>query len=98
MDLDSLKTRRNEVAALLKTLGHPARLTLVCTLAEGERTVSELVEECGLTQSYTSQGLKRMETEKLLKSRREGGFTWYSIADPRLVSLLKNLKSTYCPR
>ena len=97
MDMKPLKSRRREVAALLKTLGHPDRLAMVCCLADRSHTVSELVESCGISQSYASQGLKRMEKEGLLASRREGGFSHYSVADPRLKKLLKHLKGSFCP-
>ena len=36
-----MEARAGEVAALLKTLSHPARLRLACALAEGEYAVGE---------------------------------------------------------
>ena len=97
MDMKPLQERRQEVAALLKTLGHPDRLAMVCLISDGPKTVTELVENTGVSQSYASQGLKRMEKEGLVKCRRQGGFSIYEVADPRLKTLLKSLKSTYCP-
>ena len=37
-----MAAQATEVAGLLKTLAHPARLMLVCTLVEGEQSVGGL--------------------------------------------------------
>ena len=48
---------RREAAALLKTLAHPARLMLACTLAEGEFSVGELEQRLDIHQPTLSQQL-----------------------------------------
>ncbi len=42
-----LSLRANEVADLLKTLSHPARLMIVCTLVEGEYSVGRMEQKIG---------------------------------------------------
>lgn len=42
MTPEAMAEQASAVSALLKTLAHPARLMIVCTLMEGERSVGEL--------------------------------------------------------
>ena len=84
------------VSGVLKSLSHPVRLKILCQILEGERSVNELTQFCGVSQSAMSQFLKRMKTEGVLQSRREQHFVYYSIADKKLFRLLKALKEIYC--
>jgi ArsR family transcriptional regulator len=95
--MDSMKEKCGEVAAMLKQFAHPQRLLILCYLAEGERQVSEIQQEAGLSQSQTSQFLKRMQAEGLLGSRREGNCTFYRVESPEVIKLLRALKKIYCP-
>lgn len=89
--------KSQEVAQLLKTLGHPCRLLLLCSLTKGEKTVGELEAEMPETgQSQISQYLKRMELEGLLESRRAGRNVLYRIADSRILELIDFLGKNFC--
>jgi DNA-binding transcriptional ArsR family regulator len=70
--IEEMQEKSKEVADMLKTLGHPKRLLILCSLSEGEKSVSEIEEACQASQSQVSQFLKRMESERLLTQRREG--------------------------
>ena len=70
-DIAEAKKRCARVAPILKTLAHPQRLFLLCRLAKGEATVSELRDACGASQSLISQHLTRMRREGLVQARRE---------------------------
>ena len=85
-----------EVSHLLKALSHPVRLKLLCQLMDEEKTVNELTEFCGISQSAMSQFLNRMRAEAVLDSRREGTFVYYRLADPKLKKLMRALKEIYC--
>ncbi|MBM7330895.1 helix-turn-helix domain-containing protein, partial [Agrobacterium sp. S2] len=52
-----MEERAVEVALLLKTLAHPARLMLACTLAQGEFSVGELEARLDIRQPTLSQQL-----------------------------------------
>ncbi len=86
----------DEVSGLLKSVSHPVRLKVLCQLMEGEKSVNELTEFCGISQSAMSQFLTRMKNEGVVVSRREGQFMYYSIEDSRLFRLMKALKEIYC--
>lgn len=86
----------NEVSGLLKAISHPQRLLVMCYLVEGEKNVSEILEICQVSQSQLSQFLNRMQREKLLKVRKEGNFSYYSIANPKALVLIKSLQKSFC--
>lgn len=96
MKMEEMQDRCNEVAGLLKHFSHPQRLLILCFLSDGEKHVGEIQEAVGLSQSQTSQFLKRMQSEGLLESRREKNFSYYAIASAEVEKLLKALKKIFC--
>ena len=63
---------RKMAAEVLKAMAHPVRLGVLEVLAEGERTVTELYEELGFSQSMMSQQLKILCQQQLITIRKEG--------------------------
>ena len=55
-----------KAGAMLKELAHAGRLMILCSLAEGEKTVNELVEIIDLSQSAVSQHLARLRAAGLV--------------------------------
>jgi len=82
-------THPTEAAAFLKALSHEGRLTILCHLAEAERSVTELELLLGQRQAAVSQQLARLRLEGLVTSRREGKAVHYSIGDPRVLELVR---------
>ena len=94
--LSTLRRRSEEVAGLLKQLSHPQRLLILCSLAEGEKSVGDIEKACGASQSAVSQFLKAMRLEGLVEARREGKQVFYQIADDRLLNLMQSLYVIFC--
>jgi ArsR family transcriptional regulator len=68
-----MTTRQRSMAAeIMKALAHPIRLGVIEALSTGERTVTELYEELGCSQSMMSQQLKTLSQQKLITVRKEG--------------------------
>jgi len=84
------------VSQILKSLSHPVRLKILCSILDGEKTVNELTEFCEISQSAMSQFLNRMKLEGIVVSRRDRTFVYYGVADPKITQLLKALKEIYC--
>jgi DNA-binding transcriptional ArsR family regulator len=85
-----------DAAGLMKALGNESRLMILCVLAEGERSVSDLNTIVPLSQSALSQQLARLRQQGLVKTRRESQTIFYSLADgpaDRIISLLHDI---YC--
>lgn len=96
MDMNLMQGKCEEVASLLKQFAHPQRLLLLCYLSDGEKQVSDISAEVGLSQSQTSQFLKRMQNEGLLGLRREKNYSFYYIENPDVLKLLKSMQKIFC--
>ncbi len=91
-----LQHQAGDAAAFLKQLANEKRLLILCRLALGEATVSELCEMADLSQSAMSQHLAKMRNEGLVTGRKAGLLVYYSIADERCHGILKHLKEDFC--
>lgn len=96
LSIPKIKKSCEEVCLVLKALSHPQRLLVLVHLLKGPKTVSDLVELCGSSQPLMSQFLTRMKYEGLVSSEKNGKYQVYSIADKRLVHLLKIIQTEYC--
>lgn len=92
----NLKRNSEDVVALLKQLSHPQRLLILCSLAEGEKSVGDMEKACGASQSAVSQFLKGMRLAGLIEARREGKQVYYKIVDERVLDLMKSLYHIFC--
>ncbi|MBO9353491.1 metalloregulator ArsR/SmtB family transcription factor [Bordetella petrii] len=87
-----------KAAAMLRAVGNPNRLLILCLLIEHrELTVGTLQESMDLSQSALSQHLARMRDEGLVTFRRESQALYYRIANPDVARLIATLKSIFCP-
>lgn len=96
MDIKSVEDNVNTAAGLLKALSNEKRLTIICALYKGEKSVGELEEIVGLSQSALSQHLARLRRDGLVDTRREAQTIYYSMHDGATKSLLKCLSEIYC--
>lgn len=85
-----------DAAGLMKALGNESRLMILCVLAEGERSVSELNTIVPLSQSALSQQLARLRQQGLVKTRRESQTIHYSLADGPADRVINLLHDIYC--
>lgn len=82
-----------ELAAIFKGLADENRLRLLFALADGEKTVSRLVSELGLSQPLVSHHLKELKHALLVRVERRGPFVYCRPADPRIMELLQGMKT-----
>lgn len=94
-DFAGLANAATEAATLLKALGHDGRLTILCYLMSGPKSVTELENLLASRQAVVSQQLARLRLEGLVSTRREGHTIFYSIRDPKVVDLLQVLKRLF---
>lgn len=79
----------NSMAATFKGLSDPSRLRLLTILFEGETTVNELAEQCGLSPSATSHQLRVLRNLRFVSARREGQQVNYRISDEHIQDLME---------
>lgn len=94
--LDAMRAHAEDAAGLMKALGNPSRLMILCTLAEGERSVSELNAVVPLSQSALSQQLARLRQQGLVTTRRESQAIFYSLAEGPADRVIHLLHDIYC--
>ena len=94
--MQDLEKNAKDIAKTLKLLAHPKRLLLLCRLLSWPKYVGELEKECTISQSQLSQFLAKMKNEWILMSEKNGQFVSYSIADPRIAELMKQVQKTLC--
>jgi DNA-binding transcriptional ArsR family regulator len=96
MDLDLMQENASRASDLMKLLGHPHRLMILCELNQGECSVGELSEKIGIAQSPLSQHLARMRHEGVVTSRREAQTVYYSLAGKEVSAVISLLYELYC--
>jgi DNA-binding transcriptional ArsR family regulator len=96
--VEELEQNASRVAALLKAIANPARLVILCQLAERERSVGELERSVGLSQSGISQHLAVLRRGDVVASRRDGQTVYYSLASREVVALMGALYTLFCHR
>nr|WP_206615488.1 metalloregulator ArsR/SmtB family transcription factor [Solirhodobacter olei] len=80
----------------LKALSHPARLVILCKLAEGPLTVGELEAFLDLPQSAVSKQLARLRDDDLVEFRRDGRSITYSLKGERTRRVIGTLYTEFC--
>jgi DNA-binding transcriptional ArsR family regulator len=85
-------------AALMAMLASKARLEILCRLLDGERSVGDLAQVCGVSQSTMSQQLKKLKEAGLVEGRRAGQTIYYSVKGQEAVAVLEVLHKLYCTR
>ena len=96
MDLDLMQTNATRASDLMKLLGHPHRLMILCELNQGECSVGELSGRIGISQSPLSQHLARMRHEGVVHSRREAQTVYYSLNGTEISQVISLLYALYC--
>ena len=94
--LRELQRNARRVASLLKAMSNPARLIILCQIAQGERSVGQLERVVGLSQSAISQHLAVLRSESIVSSRRERQTVLYSLASKEVVALITTLHAVFC--
>ena len=78
------------LAKLLDGFANPVRLSVLLLLARvGEASVGELVGAIGVPQPRVSDHLRCLAWCGYVRARREGSNVFYSIADERVLGVLK---------
>jgi len=80
-----------ELARFFKVLGDPNRLGIVLTIGLGNRSVSEIIDSTGLSQTLVSFHLKVLREARIVKTVRQGPFIFYSLSEPSLLGFLADL-------
>ncbi len=86
-----LIAKARKAAGLLRALSHERRLLILCLLADGERTVSEIETIMDMPQAAVSQQLARLRLDGLVSTRRAGRSIYYKTASKDAAKLVATL-------
>lgn len=94
--IEQMRAHAPDAAGLMKALGNESRLMILCTLAEGERSVGDLNAMIPLSQSALSQQLARLRGQGIVETRRESQTIYYSLAEGPADRVIRLLHDIYC--
>ncbi len=95
-DMQRMMENAQRASNFLKAISHEGRLMIMCHLASGEKSVTELEELLSARQAAVSQQLSRLRYEGLVVPRREGKAIFYSLADDRPRQIMEVVYDLFC--
>lgn len=98
VDLKKLEKNAGKACDLLGAMANRSRLLIMCQLAGGEKSVSELQPLIGLSQSALSQHLAVLRRKRLVRTRREGQSIFYALTSGEAASIMHTLHEQFCKR
>lgn len=82
----------NQMADLLKVLGHPARLCIVDGLLNNEGCNVSYMQSClNIPQSTVSQHLAKLKSAGIIEGRREGLEIKYKVVNEMAIELINTM-------
>ncbi len=88
----------NNLADFYKIFGDGTRLKILSALLEGEMCVGTITDILQMTQSSVSHQLRTLKSARLIKSRKDGKWVYYSINDDHVKTIyemgLSHIKET----
>ena len=77
------------LSEVFKVFGDPTRIKILWTLFDSEKCVYDIAESISMTQSAVSHQLRILKQIRLVKSRREGKNTFYSLDDEHVKRIIE---------
>jgi DNA-binding transcriptional ArsR family regulator len=97
-ELERMVGNAKRASDFLKALAHESRLMILCILAEGEKSVSELETILSLRQPTVSQQLARLRSEGLVTTRRDGKAIYYNLASEEARVVIGAIYDVFCKK
>ena len=95
-EIDGMLENAVTASNFLKAISHEGRLMILCHLASGEKSVTDLERLLSSRQAAVSQQLARLRLERLVEVRREGKIIYYALADKRATRILDVVYDIFC--
>ena len=97
-ELNRMVGNAKRASEFLKALAHESRLMILCILAEGEKSVSELEDILDLRQPTVSQQLARLRADGLVSTRRDGKAIYYKLASEDARIVIGAIYNVFCKK
>ena len=93
-----MRRRAGEAERFLKSIGNEHRLLILCSLAEGEKSVGELERLLEMRQPHLSQHLTRLRTDGLVRTRRASRTIYYALGSEPAERVIGLLYELFCAK
>jgi DNA-binding transcriptional ArsR family regulator len=80
------------IAGMAKALAHANRLEILDLLANGEKTVEQIAAQTAISVANASQHLQVLKQARLVRSRRQGNFIYYTLNGQKTYEAWKALR------
>ena len=78
------------LAETFQALGDSSRIQIVWTLSQGELCVNDIAEILGMSQPQVSHHLRMLRNLHLVKKRKDGRTSYYSLDDEHIDCILRS--------
>ena len=92
--MDDLSRVFDTVSRYFSLLAEPMRVRILHAICHGPRTVNDIADEAGASQTAVSRHLNLMYRAGVLSRRREGNSVFYGVVDTTLTDICR----TVCTR
>jgi DNA-binding transcriptional ArsR family regulator len=82
---------------IFQTLSDANRLTIIKYIKDKECSVSQIVEETGLSQPLVSHHLRTLRERQILETTRNGPFIYYRLKNKRLLDIFDSILDVIGP-
>ncbi len=96
LENNDMTKKSEQVANFLKSFANQSRLLILCELVEGEKSVSQIMEQTGIAQTSASQHLSKLKQEGIVSFRRDHRTLYYSISNNAALEIMQVLHKEFC--
>ena len=96
MQIEDMAHNAEQAEQLLKIMANKNRLMILCSLLQGEMSVTQLNESIPLAQSALSQNLAALRKAECVATRRDAQTIYYRLTDPKVEAILQQLYQLFC--
>ena len=89
------KMNMKKTAKYFKLLSDKNRLDILLSIDKKERSVTEIINMTGLSQTLVSFHLRALREARMVTTKRQGPFIYYSIASYGMIDLLWDFYSLF---
>lgn len=94
--MQNLINQAGSTAKQLKLIANPLRLIVLCSLVEGDKNVTELINITGASQTLVSNHLALLRKADIIDYHRDHRTLNYYLKDQRMKDVLDTLYKVYC--
>ena len=94
--MDNMLEQAEDAADFLKGMANAHRLSVLCHLVDGEKSVTDLIALTGIAQTSMSQHLSKLKAAGLVSFRRDHRTLYYKISEHDVMKVMGILYERFC--